>query len=376
MSGIPKRQSLVSQTAAYLRSEIAKGIWNPWLPGERRLCETLQVSRNTLRAALLQLSAAGVIQAVHGLGNRVVGTPSPPNAPAAERVACLLSPDPLQNLRPTQALWIDELRAMLIEHDCKLLVLHGQQYFRAQPAAALQRLVRQHPHACWILVRSSQATQAWFQRSGLSCVVAGSTSPKVDLAYVDLDHRALCRHAAGVLLGLGHRRIALIAERTHRAGDVASELGFIEGIRSSPHPDAEPIVVWHEPSVESVSNALRRLMEHRRPTALLVANPYFYLTITSRLAQLGWRIPEDISVLSRDEDPFLSFLMPQPARYTIPAHIFARRLLRPVLEFIDAGSVSAHSVSIMPQFIRGDSIAQLRVSATRTRAGSRAEPPT
>ena len=376
MSGIPKRQSLVSQTAAYLRSEIAKGIWSPWLPGERRLCETLQVSRNTLRAALQNLATAGVIKSEHGLGNRVVSTAPANRSPSVERVSCLLSPDPLQALRPTQALWIDELRAMLIEHDCKLHVLHGQQYFRAQPAAALQRLIRQHPHACWILVRSSEPTQAWFQRNGISCVVAGSTSPDVDLAYVDLDHRALCRHAAGVLLGLGHRRIALIAERTQRAGDVASELGFIEGIRSSPHPDAEPIVVWHEPSVESVSTALRRLMEHRRPTALLVANPYFYLTITSRLAQLGWRIPQDISVLSRDEDPFLSFLLPLPARYTIPAHIFARRLLRPVLEFIDAGSVSTRSVSIMPQFIRGDSIASPLAGATRSRAGSGAEPPT
>jgi LacI family transcriptional regulator len=193
---------------------------------------------------------------------------------------------------------------------------------------------------------------------------------------VDLDHRALCRHAAGVLLGLGHRRIALIAERTRRAGDVASELGFIEGIRASPHPDAEPIVVWHEPSVESVSTALRRLTEHRKPTALLVANPYFYLTITSRLAQMGWRIPQDVSVLSRDEDPFLSFLLPLPARYTIPAHVFARRLLRPVLEFIETGSVSTRSVSIMPQFIRGDSIAPLGAAAPRSRAGSRAEPPT
>jgi DNA-binding LacI/PurR family transcriptional regulator len=376
MSGIPKRQSLVSQTAAYLREEIAKGGWNPWLPGERRLCESLQVSRNTLRAALEQLAAAGVIKAEHGLGNRVVSTSPVKHSSSAERVACLLSPDPLQTLRPTQTLWIDELRAMLIEHDCRLHVLHGQQYFRAQPAPALQRLVRQHPHACWILVRSTEPTQAWFQRSGHACVVAGSTSPHVDLAYVDLDHRALCRHAAGVLLGLGHRRIALIAERTQRAGDVASELGFIEGIRSSPHSDAEPIVVWHEPSVESVSTALRRLMEHRRPTALLVANPYFYLTITSRLAQLGWRIPEDVSVLSRDEDPFLSFLLPRPARYTIPAHIFARRLLRPVLEFIESGSVSTRSVSIMPQFLRGDSIAPLPAGTLRTRAGSRAEPPT
>jgi len=72
MQSIPRRQSLVSQTAAILRDEIKRGAWKQWLPGERVLCETLQVSRNTLRAALAQLKRDSVIRSDHGTGNRIL----------------------------------------------------------------------------------------------------------------------------------------------------------------------------------------------------------------------------------------------------------------------------------------------------------------
>ena len=356
MSVLPQRQSVVSHSADYLKSEITRGTWREWLPAERSLCRTLQVSRNTLRLALRKLSDEGVIRTEHGLGSRIAqkkaGRPF-----ARPRSVGLLSPEPLERLRPSQTLWIDELRAMLTEDGCRFHVLHGQQYARGNPARALEKLVRLHPHGCWIPIRSNKNTQAWFQRRGEPCIVAGSCFSGIDLPFVDLDHRALCRHAAGVLLAKGHRRIALIAERTLRPGDSASELGFVEGGKASRHPDAEATVAWHEPTVESFTTVLLRLMRQKRPpTGLLVANPNFYLTGVTRLLQHGWRVPQDVSVLSRDDDPFLSFVVPSPACYKTPPHLFARRLLRLVLELLDSGAIAKRAITIMPEFVRGDSV--------------------
>lgn len=359
MSGIPHKQSLMVQAAGWIRSEIERGAWGEWLPGERVLAEKLQISRNTLRTAIQQLIEAGLIRAEHGLGNRVLAKPAKA-APPRERIVGLLTPDPLEQLRPTQTLWIDQLRVLLVQHDCRLDVVQGQHYFRGRPGKALKKLTDQHPYSCWILMRASETAQAWFQRNAVPSVVAGSTWPQIDLPCVDVDHGALCRHAAGALLRAGHRSIALIAERTHRAGDAESEMGFVEGVRSSPHTDAEALVAWHEPSVESVCSALRRLMRFQRPpTALLVANPFFYLTVTSRLAKMGWRIPENISVISRDEDAFLSFLIPCPARYAVPAHVFAKKLLKPVIELLEGEPLSVRKVRIMPEFLPGDSLGPL-----------------
>lgn len=358
MTNLPQRNSLVSQTVAFLREEIDRGVWSEWLPSERTLCESLQVSRNTLRTALEQLKREGVIDSKHGTGNRIKSRKNASGRGLRSHDVAFLTPSPLEQLRPTQTLWIDEMRAMLSERNCRLHVFHGQQYFRANPGAALQKLVRQNPHACWILMLSNENAQRWFEQKQVSCVVAGSVYTGIDLPFRDIDHRALCRHAAGVMLGAGHRKVALLIQKSRRAGDIESEAGFVEGVRLSSHAHAEVVIGNHEPNVTGICNALRRLMEQKiPPTALLVANPNHYLTVVSRLSQMGWQVPRDVSVVSRDDEPFLSYLVPTPSRYVINPHTLAKSLLRPVIEQLEGGVVTHRAIRIMPDFVRGDSLA-------------------
>lgn len=65
--------SLVNQTYDRLLSMIVKREYKPGdrLPSEMVLCEELEVSRNTLRAALNKLSALGITETRHGGGTYV-----------------------------------------------------------------------------------------------------------------------------------------------------------------------------------------------------------------------------------------------------------------------------------------------------------------
>lgn len=357
MPDLPQRNSLASQMADILRQGIRQGRWRERLPGERSLCEKYQISRNTLRTALGQLQREKLVRPVHGSGNQILARSRKQPAGPASRDVALLSPEPLDRLRPTQTLWIDELRALLSERGHRLHVFHGRQYFRANPRSALQRLVAENPHSCWILTMSSEATQRWFANSEVKCVVAGSVHAGLDLPYRDLDHRAMCQHAAGMLLGLGHRRVALMTAKSQRAGDLQSEAGFIEGVQKSSHPGTEVSVCRHDGSTEGIAKSLRRLMEQASPpTALLVVNPFHYLTVSSRLVQLGLQIPRDMSLMSRDDDSFLLFVLPEPARYVTDSHLFAKGLLHPVLELLQGQVLSERGARIIPRFIRGGSL--------------------
>jgi DNA-binding LacI/PurR family transcriptional regulator len=355
MPQLPQRLSLSNQMVDILRAGIARGEWHEWLPGERALCERYQVSRNTLRAALEQLKREGVIEPRHGAGNLILAPAAKAGASRLQsRDVAVLSPEPLERLRPTQTLWIDELRAMLSERGCRLHVFHGRQYFRTNPGRALQRLMAENPHGCWILTLSNAAIQRWFAKHAVPCVVAGSVHAGLDLPYRDLEHRAMCRHAAGVMLGLGHRKLALVIAKSQLAGDLESEAGFVEGVNGSPHPGAEAFVCRHDGTVDGIGRSLRWLLELAQPpTALLVVNPFHYLSVTGRLIQMGRSIPRDISVISRDEDSFLSFLLPQPARYVTSPQHFAKSLLRPVLELLEGHGLSDKFSRIMPKFIKG-----------------------
>lgn len=361
MHGIPQRLSLAWQVVAYLRQALAAGRWTEWLPPERALAESLQVSRPTLRRALVELQREGIIRTAQGSGNRILPRDLQPRDQLRSRDVGILAPVPLGRLRPNQALWIDELRAMLGERGCHLHFIEGPQCNRSHPGPALDRLLRQHPFSCWVLLLAGVAWQRWFAQHEIPCVVAGYCHAGIDLPSCDLDHRATCRHAVGTLLAAGHRRLALITHRHPLAGGIESEAGFLEGIRLSRHTDTTATLCRHTGTAASITRAMARLMTPAaRPTALVVPNSHCCLTVVSRLARLGWRVPEQVSVISRDDDPFLAFFVPEMARYVMSPRTFARSLLLQVLGQRQNGSGSSRRVvRLMPQFVRGASISSV-----------------
>jgi len=365
VSPLPQRRSLVNQTVAFLEAEIARGVWRGCLPGERILAERLQVSRSTLRRALAQLRAKGVVESRQGVGNQIEVRRSSRAARSNRggrsvgvRDVAIVTPEPLERLRPAQTLWIDELRGMLSERGCRLHVIHGRRYTNGEPGAALEQLIKQHPHACWVLLMTGAGCQQWFARSGLPCIVAGSCHAEAgDLPYRDIDYRAACRHAVGVFLRGGHRQIALLTQEQQLAGDIASEAGFWEAVRASNHEEVDGSVVKHDGSLTGVLRVLKRVLRVKaRPSALLVTNPYHALAALSGLGALGWRVPDQVSLISRDDDLFLSFVVPTPARYVVPPVVYARSLLGPVCEMLEGHSVSRRAALLMPEFVSGETV--------------------
>src|SRR5581483_158704 len=69
-----QRKRVTEDAADRLRTAILRGEFPAGrdLPGERELALRLGVSRLTLRAALARLEGEGLVQPVHGSGNRVL----------------------------------------------------------------------------------------------------------------------------------------------------------------------------------------------------------------------------------------------------------------------------------------------------------------
>lgn len=358
MTLIPQR-TVASQVAERIRTDILRETWKHWLPSERVLSQTLQAGRNTIRKAFSQLQSEGLIAANHGVGYKIIRRARAVTARKMIRTVAILIPDQLAGLRPFVVLWINELKDLLIENHRRLVVYESKILSRDKPGRMMDRLLKQDAPDVWILALSSHATQSWFATRGLPCVLAGSCYADISLPSLDLDYRAVCRHAAGMLLRHGHRRLALIGLETQHAGDIESEHGFLEGVRGFQQYEASAEIIRVQNDSTSIGRAIRRLLDRDEPvTGLVVCNSYSYLTISSLLAQRGLRIPHDVSLISRDDDHFLQYIEPSPARYIASPHIFAMKMLGAILKVSSQGqNAQKAEVRVLPKLMRGGSIA-------------------
>jgi len=227
--------------------------------------------------------------------------------------------------------------------------------FSERPARALEKLVSDHPAAVWILSVSKEPMQRWFIQRQLPCLIMGSCRRGIPLPSVDADHLATCRHAGGVLLRKGHKRIALVLPQGAHGGDTDSEKGLREALADA--SGARLTVLRHDGSASHLCSLLDETLRlPAPPTAYLVARTMHVLTVMMHLMRRGKRIPQDIAIVSRDDDPFLQSATPAVARYSVNLAQFARRISTAARQLAETGALPAQAIRLIPRFLPGETM--------------------
>ena len=356
MTQLPQRQSLVAQTFAILKEQIQSGTWDRWLPREWDLCEQLKISRRTLRGALAQLEHEGLVKAGRGR-RREISTPKrkASRQPPSNSVI-LLNSQPVSDKSSFTILWMDDLREHLAAAGYHLEVHFHRDRPGRKPSAALEQLVRDTRPAAWLLGSQTAQVQQWFSQRGLPCVIIGSRHEGVSLPSVDIDFRALGRHAAGLLLAKGCTRLILVDTPSGLAGDLECERGFKEAAARFQHR-GEAIIGHHDGTVEGLSGRLKMFFQRRRPrTGLVVTGSNYVLMTLCFLLRQGLRVPEDVALISRDDDVFMQYTIPTIAHYSAGPTVLARKVSRVFLQLVRFGVSEQRDYRVMPRFVAGESL--------------------
>ncbi|NOX98944.1 MAG: substrate-binding domain-containing protein [Verrucomicrobia bacterium] len=352
---LPKRCSLIAETVESLRNGIEAGQWRDTLPGERVLMEQLQVGRTTIRTALKELQREGLLEVTQGKNRRIKKKKSGLNDGGKERVVGVLSSTPLTGLNPSTLLLLDVLRRTLARAGFAMRIHHDKACYSAKPSRALEKLVSRNPSNVWMLLYSKETTERWFVRKKIPCLVMGSSRPNIMLPSIDADHRAVCHHAGGVLLRKGHSRIALVLPREIFGGDADSEVGLKELVASSKNASMQ--VLRHDGSAEHLCKLVDTALKQKNaPTAFVVARAQHTLTLVFHLLNQGKRIPQDVAVISRDDDIFLEALRPEITRYSNDTERYAKRVSAAARQLAETGILPAQAIRLMPEFLPGETV--------------------
>jgi DNA-binding LacI/PurR family transcriptional regulator len=210
------------------------------------------------------------------------------------------------------------------QEDAALLILS------ATDEDAARRVVRQAAvdgFIIWCLATETAVIQAMLERG--QPVVAVDEPRFVDGPGVGVDDRGGARQAAGHLVRLGHRRIAVISMETRpdgyagpldaarRAGSVYAvtdeRLAGYEEALAAAGLDPAALRIEERPynSPGAACDAARALLVERpRPSAILAMSDPFALAAIEAAAGLGLRVPDDLSVVGFDDIPIAGQVSP------------------------------------------------------------------
>jgi len=136
-------------------------------------------------------------------------------------------------------------------------------------------------------------------------VVLGSRTDDAGLTRVDVDNVAGAEAVVSHLIGLGHRRIAVLS-REPQMGTFAVQRveGWRRALTEAGLPEPFTPVFADRGDADALRaevDALMGLPGSERPTALFVTRDVNALAVLSHLRARGVRVPEDVSVAGFDD---------------------------------------------------------------------------
>ncbi|HEX3988271.1 MAG TPA: substrate-binding domain-containing protein, partial [Verrucomicrobiae bacterium] len=355
MEGLPKRTSLVTETALTLKEWIGSKVLRGTLPGELPLRNRLRVSRDTLRLALKSLEREGwVTPAAQGRQRQVLKPRRRGRkTPSAHLPVTFLSPFPIVDR--IILLEMEDLRKHLAEEGRELQFLSPRVFQMANPHRHLARLVEENASAAWILHFVGRTAQRWFEEQGIPTFVYGTPYPGVNLPFVVNDWEAAAYHAGLQLIRQGHRNVGVLSF----IEPVPGALAVVEGVRralATAAPRAELLVFQDDRTPKSVVRSLEMAFENKpAPTALVLSGSSQLLTSLSWMVSRRIGVPTDVSLICIPSDTWFQDLYPPVCHYENNSTMFAHYICRRVMELVETGRIIRKSIRVPLEYKRGES---------------------
>ncbi|MBV6633858.1 MAG: LacI family DNA-binding transcriptional regulator [Alphaproteobacteria bacterium] len=204
------------------------------------------------------------------------------------------------------------------------LLVASSGYDEEQEMAQIKALIARGADGLLLIgTARPQTTYDFLRQRGVPYVLAWNMG-KTDEHFVGFDNARAAADLTAKVIGLGHKRIAMIAGLTAMNDRAADRVqGVCDGMRLA-GLDATALRVIEAPyTFQDGSEAFDQLMKSsQRPTAVICGNDVLAVGAISRAKELKLRVPEDVSITGFDDIDISTFV--EPALTTV--HVPHRRM--------------------------------------------------
>ncbi|GAA4732366.1 LacI family DNA-binding transcriptional regulator [Isoptericola chiayiensis] len=180
-------------------------------------------------------------------------------------------------------------------------------------------------------------TMVMSEANGIPVVAVDPHTGPEGTHTVDSDNVTGAREAVEHLLGLGHRRIAHLGGRSDLQSARLRELGYREALEAAGiavDPDLVRVGGYRPDTADTPARELLTASGAERPTAVFAANDLSAIHLMEVAAELGIRVPQDLSVVGFDNVPESMTTTPALTTVAQPLHQMGAEALRMVLDLL------------------------------------------
>ena len=155
----------------------------------------------------------------------------------------------------------------------------------------------------------AQAILAQIRKRGLPIV---EMSENYGVDSVSAEYHKATREVMSYLMSLGHRRIGMVYGVGGREHGLDRLDPYFESLTAANIPIDHDLVATCGPAIEDgYQAAMKLLSQPSRPTALLAINDLLAISVVRAAADLGLRIPDDLSLVGFDNITLSNYLVPR-----------------------------------------------------------------
>lgn len=248
-------------------------------------------------------------------------------------------------LEPWYMEFVSGVESVLAEHSCSLLLRLVRNLDEELGVQEAWWRGRQIGGSILVDFRADDPRVGLVERLGLPVVAVGHPSLTGGLTSVWTDDGTAVTEAVRYLAALGHRRVARVGGAAALGHTAIRTAAFDEAARALALAGAWQVAT--DFSGDAGARATRSLLTAAppdRPTAIVYDNDIMAVAGLSVAAEMGLRVPDDVSLLAWDDSQLCRLTHPTLSAMSHDVHGFGAEAARTLFSVIMGGEGGSHPV--------------------------------